>query len=107
MMKTIKFLKINLMAIVAILFASTVMSFKLDNQPRERTDNVYFYVSSDKSEGAFHTVGNWSLTNDAVNCNTGGERPCSITVPSNIALSTYLGAQSNDDIMELSAGTKP
>ena len=52
------FLKTNALAIMALIFAGSLMSFKLAEN--NTADQNFYYISEDMSEGAFHDVNNWT-----------------------------------------------
>ena len=57
-MKMKTFLKTNALAIMALLFAGSIMSFKIAED--NAADQNFYYISEDMSEGAFHDVNNWT-----------------------------------------------
>ena len=57
-MKMKTFLKTNALAIMALLFAGSIMSFKIAED--KAADQNFYYISEDMSEGAFHDVNNWT-----------------------------------------------
>ena len=104
-MKTLSFLRTNIMLVAALLTAGITMSFKSSAPPPAAT--IHYYVSSSMSAGAFRNVSNWSTTNSNGTCVTlVDQRPCQITVPDGVALSTILGTKSNDDVLDISEGYK-
>lgn len=105
-MKTLQFLKINFMVVVALLTAGVTMSFKMaDHKP---IGTVHYYVSSDMSAGAFRNVANWSTIDDKVTCGEEEDvRPCKITVQEGTSLSSVLGSKSNPQVLLISEGYKP
>lgn len=104
-MKTLSFLRTNLMLAAAILTAGITMSFKMTENKSAATE--HYYISSSMSAGAFRNVSNWSTTNSNGNCVSQlDERPCKITVPEGVALSTVLGTKSNDEVIDISEGYK-
>ena len=52
------FLKTNALAIMALIFAGSLMSFKLAEN--NTADQNFYYISEDMSAGAFHDVNNWT-----------------------------------------------
>lgn len=101
-MKTIKFLKINLLVIVAVLFASSVMSFNIHEKKTE--GNYHYYNSS--SVSSFNTLSKWDVMNNSENCISGGERPCKIFVPEGLTLSDVIGGKTDQYILQEAEGTK-
>ena len=101
-MKTIKFLKINLVAIVAIVFASTVMSF---NTHEKKIDGNYHYYNS-AAVSSFNTLSKWNVMNNSENCIAGGERPCKVFVPEGQTLTDVIGGKTDQYILQEAEGTK-
>ena len=101
-MKTIKFLKVNLIAIVALIFASSIMSF---NSHEKKTEGEYHYYNN-SSLSSFNTLTKWSLVNDSENCISGGERPCKIFVAEGQTLNDVIGGKTDLFIMQKAEGTK-
>lgn len=107
-MKLNPFLKTHALAIAAVLFAATTMSFKLAEEKANTDSTVYYYVSPSTAPNAFHNTSNWNTSNsDNVNCSIQRVRPCKITVPDGQSLSDILGAKSNDEVLDISEGFKP
>ncbi|MDV4042954.1 hypothetical protein CMT37_08955 [Elizabethkingia anophelis] len=105
-MKLNSLLKTNAIAIAAIMFAGTAMSFKIAE--KNAADQTFYYVSENMSEGSFHNAGNWNTSNsDNINCSTTRVRPCKITVPEGSTLSDVLGSKTNDQVLDISEGYKP
>ncbi len=101
-MKTIKFLKVNLMAIVAIICVSSIMSF---NSPEKKTEGEYHYYNN-SSLSSFNTLTKWSLVNDSESCISDGGRPCKIFVPDGQTLDDVIGGKTDPYIMQEAEGTK-
>ncbi len=104
-MKMQTFLKTNALAIMALLFAGSIMSFKIAEDNADST--TYFYNSEDVSTGAFANVSHWQTTNDGVSCEDDGERPCSIVVPDGQTLSGVLAGKNNVQVLSMSPNRKP
>ena len=104
-MKMQSFLKTNALAIMALIFAGSLMSFKLAENNTE--DQNFYYISEDMSEGAFHDVNNWtSAESGSTGCVTSGERPCRVIVPDGSSLSTVLGSKTNAQVLDISIQRK-
>ena len=97
-MKTLQFLKINFMLVVALLTAGITMSFKMAEN--RAVDTVYYYNSSDVSEGSFATVGNWS-SSISPSCLSTGARPCKMSVPSGSSLTAQIGGKTNAQVLAI------
>lgn len=105
-MKTLSFLKTNIMLATALLTVGITMSFKMAESNVDAT--VHYYVSEDMSEGAFRNTANWSTVNeDEVACGTVQIRPCKITVANGSSLSAVLGSKTNSQVLGISEGFKP
>lgn len=104
-MKMKTFLKTNALAIMALLFAGSIMSFKIAED--KAADQNFYYISEDMSEGAFHNVNNWT-TNESgsTGCVTSGERPCKVVVPDGNTLSSVLGTKTNAQVLDISIQRK-
>ena len=104
-MKMQTFLKTNALAIMALLFAGSIMSFKIAED--KAADQNFYYISEDMSEGAFHDVNNWtSAESGSTGCVTSGERPCKVIVPDGSSLSTVLGSKTNAQVLDISIQRK-
>lgn len=107
-MKLNTFIKTNAMAIVAIIFAGSLMSFKVIEKKVNTFDQIYFYDSSNMAEGEFRKVGNWNLLeNQSISCETTRVRPCKITVHGGQTLSGILGSKNNSQVLDISEGFQP
>lgn len=108
-MKIKQFLKTNLVAIAALLFTVSIMSFKLAESKLadKAADQNFYYISEDMSEGAFHTVGNWTTSEGgSAGCVTSGARPCKVIVPDGSSLSSVLGSKTNAQVLAISIQRK-
>ena len=103
-MKMKTFLKTNALAIMALLFAGSIMSFKIAEDNADST--TYFYNSEDVSTGAFAITSHWQATNASA-CEDEGERPCSIVVPEGQTLNSILSGKNNAQVLLMSANRKP
>ena len=103
-MKTLKFLKINFMLVVALVTAGVTMSFKVSEEKNAAT--TYFYNSSDVSSNAFAQVSHYGTTNSE-SCLTEGDRPCSIIVPTGQTLSNMLSGKNNAQVLAIATQRKP
>jgi hypothetical protein len=88
-MKMKTFLKTNALAIMALLFAGSIMSFKIaeDNailQPISIIAKMYLQE--------LLPIPHWQTTN-ASECENEGERPCSIVVPEGQTLNSILSGK--------------
>ncbi|MCZ2336997.1 MAG: hypothetical protein LC127_02140 [Chitinophagales bacterium] len=103
-MKTLKFLKINFMLIVALLTTGITMSFKMVKEKNAST--TYFYNSNDTSSNAFAQVSHYGTTN-LEDCITEGDRPCKIIVPEGQTLSNMLSGKNNSQVLAIASQRKP
>lgn len=104
-MKHLQLIKTHFMLAAALLTAGVTMSFKVADQKAD--DTAYFYNSDDMSEGAFHTVGNWTTSPSAeIGCVTSGVRPCKVIVPENSSLADVLGSKDNQEVLDISVNRK-
>lgn len=104
-MKFNQFLKINAVAIAAVMFTGAVMSFKMAE--KKAADQTFYYISEDMNEGAFHTTANW--TNSAggsAGCVTSGDRPCKVIVPEGSSLSSVLASKTNAQVLTIAVQRK-
>lgn len=90
------------MAIVAILFASSIMSF---NTHGKKTEGNYHYYNS-SSVSSFNTLNKWDVMNNSENCISGGERPCKVFVPEGQTLADVIGGKTDQFILQQAEGTK-
>lgn len=95
-MKTLSFLKTNIMLATALLTVGITMSFKMAES--KSVDTVFYYNSNDVSEGAFATTGNWS-SSISPSCLTSGNKPCKMVVPEGTSLSDQIGGKTNDEVL--------
>jgi hypothetical protein len=103
-MKMKTFLKTNALAIMALLFAGSIMSFKIAED--KAADQNFYYISEDMSEGAFHDVNNWTTANRKHRMCTTGERPCKVVVSDGNTLSSVLGTKTNAQVLDISIQRK-
>lgn len=105
-MKIKQFLKTNVLAIAALLlFTGSIMSFTLIEK-KSVLATTYFYNSADISAGAYANPSHWNTTN-ASDCETDGERPCSIVVPDGQTLGSVLAGKTNTQVLSMSPSRKP
>ncbi len=97
-MKTISFLKNHFMLMVALLTAGVTMSFKVAES--HKADTVYYYNSSDLSEGAFADVNNWA-TSPTFTCVTQGKRPCKMRVAPGGTLDDQIAGKTNAQVLAI------
>ncbi|WP_234111081.1 hypothetical protein [Chryseobacterium sp. R2A-55] len=89
------------------LFAAAATTSFASREKGEMTDTTYFYVSSDRDEGAFKDVSHWNVTNSNGSCGSlVPNRPCSVSVPAGSTLNTVLNEMSNEEILAISSGYK-
>ncbi|ATL42190.1 hypothetical protein [Elizabethkingia occulta] len=103
-MKINHFFKTNALAIAAIIFAGTTMSFKLAE--KKAAPVTYFYNSSLTSAGAFADPSHWQAT-DLPGCETEGERPCKIIVPDGSSINAVLSGKTNAQVLSISMDRRP
>lgn len=102
-MKLNQILKVNAVAIAAVIFSGAVMSFKV---MEKKAATTYFYNSTDIGSGAFASPSHWQTTNLS-GCEIEGERPCSIVVPDGQTLDDVLDGKSNEQVLSMSTSRKP
>lgn len=93
------------MILVAFFIAAssyTLMSFKANQAP-----TTYFYNSVETDEGDFADLNHWDMIDTSNECQTRGERPCSITVPDGSSLSDLISGKLNDQVLSISDERKP
>lgn len=97
-MRTIKFLKLKLMLVAAVLTIGVAMSFA----SRESEDAiVYEYDNSSTMEGAFGNPANWAVTTSSPSCLSIGQRPCRITVLAGSNLAAQIGGKTNAQVLAI------
>ncbi|WP_157676727.1 hypothetical protein [Chryseobacterium sp. T16E-39] len=97
-MKINQFLKINAVAIAAVMFTGSVMSFKIIEKKAEPMQ--YFYNSNSVAAGAFSNVSNWA-EGAGSSCLTTGNKPCTITVPEGQDLVDVIGGLTNPQVLAI------
>ncbi|WP_139418565.1 hypothetical protein [Chryseobacterium mulctrae] len=97
-MKFNQFLKMNAVAIAAVMFTGALMSFKIAEKKAEPMQ--YFYNSSSVATGAFSQVSNWT-EGVGSGCVTTGNKPCTITVPDGQDLIDVIGGLTNSEILDI------
>lgn len=102
-MKINQFLKINSVAIAAIMFTGAVMSFKIIEKKAEPMK--YFYNSNSVAAGAFSQVSNWA-EGEGPECVTTGNKPCTITVPEGQDLIDVIGGLTNPQVLAIHPGER-
>ncbi|MCZ2085765.1 MAG: hypothetical protein LC112_15965 [Flavobacteriales bacterium] len=103
-MKFNQFLKFNLMAIVAVLFVNTAMSFK--KPEKKAVSQTFYYSYSGMTEGDFADPGHWQA-GDPGDCETEGLKPCTIIIQDNETLGGVLAGKDNQAVLDRSVGRKP
>lgn len=98
-MKFNQFLKINAVAIAAVMFTGSVMSFKI--LEKKTAAQQFYYNSPDTSAGAFSQESNWSIVEENVSCLTNGNKPCTITVPDGQDLVDVIGGMTNAQVLAI------
>lgn len=100
---------LNVSVAVAVFCTAAIgaMSFK-KSDGYHSAEQIFYYNSNNMSEGAFHTVANWTsnATTGSVGCQDSGERPCKVIVPSGSNLSTVLASKSNADVLAIAIDRK-
>lgn len=102
-MKFNQFLKINAVAIAAIMFTGALMSFKIAE--KKAAPMQYFYNSSSVAAGAFSNVSNWA-EGAGSGCVTTGNKPCKITVPEGQDLIDVIGGLTNGEVLDINPTEK-
>lgn len=102
-MKLNQFLKINVVAIAAIMFTGSVMSFKIIE--KKTADQQFYYNSTDVSEGAFSDVNNWQ-EGISPSCIVSGDRPCKMIVPEGDNLNSQIGGLTNSQVLAIHSGER-
>lgn len=103
-MKLNSFLKTHAVAIAAVLFAGSVMSFKT---MEKKAATTYFYNSTSTAPGAFATEGNWGTANNLESCLSSGNRPCRIIVEEDETLHDKINGKINSVVLAMSVDRKP
>ena len=102
-MKLNTFIKRNAMAIIAIIFAGSLMSFKVIE--KEFAGTYYYYISN--TDSGFNTTAKWDTANNNEACSMDGERPCKVLVPEGKTILDVVGGKSDAIILGFSEGHKP
>ena len=102
-MKINQFLKINAVAIAAVMFTGSVMSFKIIE--KKAAPMQYFYNSSSVVAGAFSNVSNWAEGAGSA-CFATGNKPCTITVSEGQDLVDVIGGLTNGEILDINPNEK-
>ena len=97
-MKFNQLLKINAVAIAAIMFTGTLMSFKIAE--KKTAVSQFYYNSTDISEGAFSNVSNWA-EGTSPSCLTSGNKPCSMIVPDGSDLEDVISGLTNEQVLAI------
>ncbi|WP_379964473.1 hypothetical protein [Epilithonimonas sp. UC225_85] len=97
-MKINQFLKINAVAIAAVMFTGATMSFKIIE--KKAADQQFYYNSTDTSAGAFSQESNWAVGAGS-SCLTTGNKPCTITVPEGQDLVDVIGGMTNSQVLAI------
>ena len=97
-MKINQFLKINAVAIAAVMFTGTLMSFKIVE--KKAADKQFYYNSTSTSAGAFANVSNWA-EGAGSSCLTTGNKPCTIAVPEGQDLVDVIGGMTNAQVLAI------
>ncbi|KMQ65272.1 hypothetical protein ACM39_16445 [Chryseobacterium sp. FH2] len=97
-MKLNQILKVNAVAIAAVIFSGAVMSFKV--MEKKVADKQFYYNSTSTAEGAFQNVSNW-VEGTSPSCLISGNRPCSMTVPDGSDLGDVISGLTNDQVLAI------
>ncbi len=107
-MKTLHFLRANILLLAALLIAGVVMSFSRSQNNSDKAATVYYYVSEDMNPGDFANPAHWSTSNeDGVACGSEEIRPCKVHVPAGSSLAAVLSGKTNRQVLDISDGFKP
>lgn len=101
--------KINVMAIVALAVTGvTGATLTSAGVAKSNTQSqTYYYNSTETDEGEFAQPSNWSTTDSSSECQSDGDRPCHIEVPTGQTINQVLANKSNDEVLEMSTDRKP
>ncbi|WP_293908333.1 hypothetical protein [Sphingobacterium sp. UBA5670] len=101
--------KINVMALAALAVAGvTGATLTSAGVEQNYTQNqAYYYNSTETDEGDFANPSNWSTTDSSNECQTNGDRPCHIDVPTGQTIGQVLADKSNEEVLEMSTDRKP
>lgn len=102
-MKFNQFLKINAVAIAAVMFTGATMSFKIIEKKAEETQ--FYYNSSDVTEGSFSDVNKWT-EGTSPSCLVSGDRPCKMIVPEGSSLNDQIGGLTNAQVLAIHSGER-
>lgn len=104
-----KKIKINVMALVALAVAGvTGATLTSAGVAKSNTQSqTYYYNSTETDEGDFAQPSNWSTTDSSNECESLGERPCHIEVPTGQTINQVLSNKSNDEVLDMSTSRKP
>lgn len=104
-----KQIKINVMALVALAVAgvtgATLTSAGLIKSDTQ--NQAYYYDSTETEEGDFANPSNWSTTDSSNECQSNGDRPCHIDVPTGQTIGQVLADKTNEEVLEMSTNRKP
>lgn len=107
-MKINQFLKINAVAIAAVMFTGALMSFKVIEKKGKAVAQTFYYISNDMTANAFRDVSHWSTSTIPTDCSPEEPvRPCKVTVPDGSSLSAVLGSKTNSEVLAISEGYRP
>ncbi|TWI15654.1 hypothetical protein IQ31_04937 [Sphingobacterium siyangense] len=104
-----KKIKINVMALVALAVAGvTGATLTSAGVAKSNTQSqTYYYNSTETNEGEFAQPSNWSTSDSSNECQSDGDRPCHIEVPTGQTINQVLANKSNDEVLEMSTDRKP
>ncbi|EHQ25093.1 hypothetical protein [Mucilaginibacter paludis] len=110
-------IKNKIAATIALLFfvvlgTGTMMAMKAPGEAKaiKKQDNTtWYYNGSSSSASAILTSSNWSTNTVPTDCQSGGNRPCSISVAASdqAELQTFLNGETKDDVMALAPQQRP
>lgn len=96
-----KKLKLNLIAIAALVIAVVTMSFEMTGRAM-----TFHYDSESTAPGAFADPGNWKPGGSTVECETGVTKPCEISAENAADLQNKLNGKSNQDVLSIVERTR-
>ena len=107
-MKPIQFLKVNALAIAAVIVAGTTMSFKMAEKQAKETTTFFFYTSTAPiaNDHSLADPARWSDTDSGYSCQTSGNLPCKIEVPEGETIDDVLSGLNNTNVMAISVDRK-
>ncbi len=96
------FLKVNLVAVAALMIAIVTMSFKLASPANAKLATNYHYKIASTNINDLRNIGNWEV-GTGTDCNTGTDVPCVIPYTSSASDPTFQDFLNNRTLAQLNA----